>query len=357
LHASASRAASFAWKPIQPWCVARVWLQDGQSSVIVKWVRDDARDLRTDLAQAASEQAALTFLADLGFAGAPNVLAADGEAGLLILEDLAPRTPLAARLREEGPAACMTALTAFARITADLHAATAGRAAQFDDFRARFGAPAGLAPWEPVYRQRWAQMQAFLESLGFVMPVEAVAEHEAAARQILDAPGPFHVLSNGDPQVNNLLWDGADARLIDFEFAAYRHAGTALTWIHMPGSAWLTVSHPGAADLEAEYRRAVAAAIPQAADDHLFGEGLTGACLIEALERLTRFAILDARAAGDASRLQMISTLEAAAGVSRRHGALRRLGDWCQEAAGWLRNRWPEADIDLAGIRPYTQRG
>ena len=109
----------------------------------------------------------------------------------------------------------------------------------------------------------------------------------------------------------------------------------------VPGPAWITVAHRISGELEAAYRRALAVGIPEAEDDRLFGFGLAGAGLREAFDRLTRFDILDARAPGDTSRVQMVSTLEAAATVARRHRALPGLTGWAERMAAFLRRRWP----------------
>jgi Ser/Thr protein kinase RdoA (MazF antagonist) len=73
----------------------------------------------------------------------------------------------------------------------------------------------------------------------------------------LAEPGPFRALSNGDAEANNFLVDGADGRIIDWEFAGYRHALTDVACLYVPGPGWITVSDPIASGLEAEYRHAL----------------------------------------------------------------------------------------------------
>lgn len=73
------------------------------ASVIVKWLRSDPSGLRMDAGQVVTERAALRFLSeDLGLDLAPKVIADDMAASLLVLEDLAPRTPLDRVLRRDG---------------------------------------------------------------------------------------------------------------------------------------------------------------------------------------------------------------------------------------------------------------
>ena len=347
-----------ATERLAPWSATRCAIEgDGEvpASVVVKWLRDDALSVRIDPRQVATERAALEFLAEIGFQAAPRLLAADLAAGVLIVEDLAPRTPLADQLRARGPDALGAELVAFGRTVGELGAATRGLKARYQAIRARYGdvdasvgRERGLGPYWPVAREQ-------LAALG--RPLSTAAERDLAAltASILD-PGPFLVFSNGDPHPNNFMTDGRDGRLIDFEFADFRHAMVSAVWMHVPGSAWITVAHPGVVAVEAAFRRALAAGVPEAEDDALFGAGLAAACLAEGLERIGRFSVLDARPAGDSGRLQRVATLEAAAAVARRHRVLPDLAGWMEETARWLRRRWPDADVDIAALRPYAPR-
>lgn len=105
----------------------------------------------------------------------------------------------------------------------------------------------------------------------------------------------------------------ADARLIDFEAAGYAHALIDAVCLHVPGPGWICVGDPGASGLADQYRRALARGVPEARDDRRYGFALASACMSWALLRLRRFAVLDTRAPGDHSRLQLVETLESAA--------------------------------------------
>lgn len=346
---------------LAPWSVLRCELEPeaanagAPGSVVVKWLRDDPRGLRIDPRQIATEQAALEFLAEIGFPHAPRLIAADRAAGMLALEDLSPCTPLADLLRRQGAAASAAVLLAFARTMGELGAATAGRSAAYDAIRGRYGPVDPQAGRERGLGPLWPDAWRRLAELG--LPMTSPVERDlAGAVETLLHPGAFLAFSNGDPEANNFLVGGDGGRLIDFEFAAYRHAMTSAVCMHVPGPAWITVEGPFCADLEHAYRRALAAGIVEAEDDRLFGFGMAGACLAMACDRLGRFAILDRRAPGERSRLQMVSTLEAAAGVARRHRALPQLAGWTERAAHWLRRRWPDADADFAGYPAYAPR-
>lgn len=117
---------------------------------------------------------------------------------------------------------------------------------------------------------------------------------------------------------------------------------------------------PGATGLAGHYRRALARAVPEAEDDARYGLALASACFSWALLRLERAPVLDAREPGHPSRLQLIATLEAAAGTAEAHSALPALAGWLRRVAEVLRRRWPDADqdfTDTARFPPYLPRG
>ncbi|HXQ11552.1 MAG TPA: hypothetical protein VN805_11215 [Caulobacteraceae bacterium] len=303
----------------------------------------------------ATERAALEFLEAIGFTAAPRVVAADLQAAVLVLEDVGG-TPLADLICRDGAGAHADDLLAFARGMGALGAATAGIEADYAAIRARYGAPdrragraRGLGPAWPATRER-------LAALGLPIEGEGAAELAKVERTILE-PGAFLTLTNGDAQPNNVLIGAGGGRLIDFEFADYRHALVNAVWIHVPGPAWITVEHPRNAALEDAFRGALAAGVAEGEDDVLFGHGMAAVCLAEACDRFARFPTLDARAPGDASRVQMLATLEAGARTARRHRAWPALAGWQEDAAAWLRRRWPDADVDLATYAAYTPRG
>jgi hypothetical protein len=104
---------------------------------------------------------------------------------------------------------------------------------------------------------------------------------------------------------------------------------------------------------------ASSAATPAAQDDRRYGFALAAACMSWALSRLHRFAVLDTRAPGDHSRLQLVETLESAARTAEAHRALPHLAGWARRTADVLRRRWPDADLDFtdwARFPPYSPR-
>lgn len=354
------------WKQIEPWAVARVWLRRDTvalpRSVVVKWIPDGQREALTASWRLRTELAALQFLEDdLGIGLAPRVIAADTALRFLVLEDLAPRVPLDQLLRRDGAAAHSDRLAAFARARGALSAATAGRAETYYARRAVMGPVDTAADRTGRLAQLWEGAIEQASVLG--VPLGSRAAHElTAVMGELASPGPFLALSNGDAEANNLLLHAtgpADARLIDFEFAGYAHALTDAVCLYVPGPAWLTVGDPTTTGLADEYRRTLARGIPEAQDDRRYGYGLAAACVSWTLVRLHRFALLDTRAPGDHSRLQLIATLESTARTAENYRNLPRLTTWIRRLALVLRRRWPDVDQDLADsarFPPYKAR-
>lgn len=320
-------------EPIEPWSVERVHLSD--RTVIVKWLRSHPTGVRANPAQVATERAAIEYLADLGLGIVPRLLAADEDAHLLILEDLHPAAPLSDDVTVEG-------LRAFARALGVLHASTAHVPDQRADDRDNGGGLARL--WREV-----------VDRSEIPLTTGAAADMKRILAAHAD-PGPFLVFSNGDAGVNNFLYHDGRGWLTDFEFAGFRSAFVDVSVLYVPGAMWMAVADPATDGTEAAYRTALALTVPEAEDDRRYGEGVAGAALAYAIARLHRLPLLDQRASGDKSRLQMVSTLETAAAVADSRHAYPALAAWSRIAASDLRRRWPDANVDLAALPAYARR-
>jgi aminoglycoside/choline kinase family phosphotransferase len=352
------------WDRLEPWSVARVLLSGtgGGGTVIVKWSRVGAAEARSERWRLDRELAALRFLSDdLGVTRAPRVIAADLPAGFLVLEDLAPRIALDHLICRDGVETHLDRLAVFARALGELGAVTAGRA---ERFRARClaqGAQSQVVDPRAQFATLWERGHEIASALEAPITGPTATELTAVIDELV-SPGAFLALSNGDAESNNVLVHesgSADARLIDFEAADYRHALLDAVCLHVPGPRWISVGGPSTASLGEHYRHALARGVPQAREDRLYGFALAAACTSWALLRLQRFAVLDERASGDHSRLQLVETLEAAARTAAAHRALPSLTAWLRRLAATLRRRWPDTDVDLTDpvrFPPYSPR-
>jgi hypothetical protein len=333
-----------SWERIEPWHVYRVSL--GDASVIVKRLREDPAGFRIDPVQVTTEIAALRFVEAIGLDIAPRVLASDEAMGVIVLEDLHPRVPLPDVLIDGDPIDGMEGLAAFCRTLGSLGAATAGLDASFQAPVVPSPEDLDLDPWKDTIRS--------VEAFG-VPATEGVDKDIAAMFEELSDPGGFLAMSNGDAGTNNfLVAPGLDGKLIDFEFARFRHALMDAVHIHVQSPQWITLPDPRR--LEESYRRALAAAVPEAEDDVRFDSGLTAACLSYALVRLNRLEKLAARHPRDLSRLQLVATMESAARVSEERDCLLDLGGWYEAVAAAIRRAWPDTDVDLASLPPFLAR-
>lgn len=231
---------------LQPWSVMRCLLAEplpdgGATTVIVKWVRTEAGNERTQPARLRIERVALEFVATRAPHLVPRVLSG-GDDGLLILDDVAPREPLRELVLRVGPLVAQPGLIEFVRALGQLHAATAGQA---DAYYRRLGASTadGVAHDVAVSVGQWELGVERARDAGVSM--STAAGHELAG--VIDGllhPGPHLALSNGDPETNNYLTDGTSGRLIDFESAGFQHVFIDVASLYVPGPMWLTVGNP-----------------------------------------------------------------------------------------------------------------
>jgi hypothetical protein len=234
-----------------------------------------------------------------------------------------------------------------------LHAASIGRSEEYYQSRRVLGP---VDPQEEL-RRFFVEGSWSAQDIGTYLeaPMRRSAEADLGrAVNVLTEPGAFLAFSNGDCGLNNYLIGPDDGKVIDFEFAGNRHLVSDVACLYVPGPQWMAVGDPNKDGTEDAYRSILAPVLPQVADDAAYGQGVSAAGLLFALMRLGRLLVLDARPPGHESRRQMVSTLSAASRTARRFGCLPGLRGWVERLAEALRTRWPDADIDLAGIEPYS---
>lgn len=217
---------------IEPWYVVRCYLIESApelpNSVIVKSLREHPTGFRTDPQQVCTEKVALEFLADLDLDFAPRVLISDLEEGILVLEDLAPRIPLAEILRDDNLERAKHGLAAFARSLAELHASTIGHA---DDYYAKRRT---LGPVDAQVERRrfigwgWNETRQYVEAIG-VSWTDRAEKEMASIVATLDDPGVFLAFSNGDAASNNFLVDASLGQLCFPARMVFRRASTCPT--------------------------------------------------------------------------------------------------------------------------------
>ncbi len=207
----------------------------------------------------------------------------DKAAGVFVIEDLGDGGCLADRMQAEDLSGLDAALMAYARGMGRLHAATAGREAEFGERRL---ALVGDEPASEREGTQWVHdvIPAFQEqcaSLGVTL-ADGFADEIAQIQAILDEPGPFLAFAPGDTCPDNHRLIGDDGiRFFDFEFCGFRHALLDAAYLHMPfPTCWCVNRLPSdrVRLLEKAYRLELITGCPEAESDAVFYPAMVAAC-------------------------------------------------------------------------------
>lgn len=336
-----------------PW-VFRCTLSGGAgvlpSSVIVKLRRPDAH-LRSEPERLPIERAALEFLTALGTTLGPRLVAADTVGGMLIMEDLGTGPALEDLLVGADAHAAEDGLLAFATALGQLHARTAGHAAEYyrvrqqygpiDPLSDRVGAGGGVA-------HAWQTLQAIVAKRRYLPPPDGVDADLAVLLDVLAQPGPYLAFSNGDTCPQNCRLTAAGPCLIDWEHAGFRHALLDATALRFPFGAcpcWSRLPELVGTRAEAAYRAAFAPACPEVLDPVGYEQGLTVACAAWTIERLVRLPKLEQadvpHPMGFSRRGQVLDAIATTRQSARVSGSVPRLASWLGDLELALRRRWP----------------
>jgi hypothetical protein len=247
-----------------------------------------------------------------------------------------------------------------------LHAATAGREADYRRLRAALG-PEGPSP-SAALAAGLPQLREDLGRLG-ITPDAGFDREAAAVATAAGAPGTFRTYTHGDSCPGNDLVVGAamggavgeDVRLIDFELGGFGHAlrdGVyPLTFFPTCGSTGALPDTVAAAALES-YRQALSRGVPDAADDRRFDRAVVEMCAYWALQTLcggygqyTLGRALDGdREWGRATmRERLVTRVRRFLAVARHRGDGGALVATMERLAARLAAVWPAA----GEIRPY----
>jgi Ser/Thr protein kinase RdoA (MazF antagonist) len=277
--------------------VVRCTVVDGApgtpTSVILKHLPpdDDDSGQRSWRAQRfANEWAALTYLASLptSMTFAPRLHTGDLAERLMVIEDLGPAGTLQ-ELLFGTDADAEEQLVRFGHQLGLMHAATRGREAEFASSQAAAGArsPLSDATWD--LRTERAVLEECLGALG-VVPTAAFMDAAFAVEAAMHDPAsPWRALAHGDLGPHNALLCSPGPVFLDFEFAHFGHGLVDAVGARMAfPQAYHGRRSPLRAieQLEHAYREALAAAVPEAADDERFMEAVVQACAHWALSRV-----------------------------------------------------------------------
>lgn len=329
------------WAPVERLVLADDYPRLGWS-VVVKSRRRDEAGWGTDRAYLNAEQTALTMLAEAELDVAPEALAFDEAAGVLVMRDLGPSPTVEHILFEGRGEEATAALAGLGTSLGRVHAATVG---------------SGSAPWnelaqfERAFDGRWHRLAAEAERLGFPDLQRAVPDVAALATALDDTR--WRTLAHGDLTPANALMDDGMVHLVDFEWAGPRHAaidGAAFRLSFPQYGRWAVLPDDVAAAADRAYRTELAKGLPWAADEDVYGRAMATGCAAWAVVRLSRLGkIADEEQDPEVKRRrrsQIVHTVESSVSVAAGTGAYPALMTWFGSVTEEMRRRWPEANVE-----------
>ncbi|MDP9381067.1 MAG: phosphotransferase [Chloroflexota bacterium] len=337
-----------------PW-VTRCTIEGGTgavpASVIVKMRRPEFH-VRSEPERLHNERAALEFLTLVGSAVGPRLLAADDEAGILVMEDLGTGPALEDLLLGSDSAAAEHGFVAFAGTLGRMHATTAGHAAEYYQLRSRLG------PLDPAFERTcilgndiegsWRQVREIVADRPYLPPTSAVCSDVDELLRVLSEPGPYLAFSNGDTCPANCRMSEGGVRFIDFEEASFRHALLDAAALRFPFPAcpcWSRLPEDVSLRAETAYRNEMARSCPDVLDDASYAHGLTVACAAWTIVRAVRLPKLEKtdepHPMGFSRRGQFLDIIGTAVSCSQQSSSLHSLACWLSDVSDALRERWP----------------
>jgi tRNA A-37 threonylcarbamoyl transferase component Bud32 len=320
-------------------------------SVIVKARRPEDH-VRGEPERLHNERAALEFLASIGSAAGPRLLTADGEAGILVMEDLGTGPALEDLLVGGDPSAAGRGLVAFAGALGRMHADTAGHAAEYYGLRSRLG-PVDLASDRisilgNSIERSWSRLREIIAERPYLPTPNGAGPDADELLRVLSEPGPYLAFSNGDTCPANCRISARGVRFIDFEHAAFRHALLDAAALRFPFPAcpcWSRLPEDVGRRAEDAYREQVARSCPDVLDRASYAHGLTAACAAWTIVRAVRLPKLEMADEPHpmhfSRRGQLLDAIDTTVSCSQQSRSLQCLASWLADIGDALSARWP----------------
>ena len=219
------------------------------------------------------ELASLRLLSSLNITPTvtPQLLAWDAASHILLYEDLGDRG-LGTTLLGQNQAEAHAALLAYVSALGRMHASTASIQQHDGCFN---------TPGNPRNIQRDSlSFRGLCEAAGVAVDIAFDADVNQI-ETVLNSPGPFRTLTHGDPCPDNDRLSDSRIMFIDFETGGFDHALLDAAYFTMAfPTCWCVGALPlnVLAEMHTTYRHALAAGVPEAADDLIFSRHLLHAC-------------------------------------------------------------------------------
>lgn len=320
-------------------CAVTGW--DDVTSVVLKRNEgDDARGF--------TDWASLAFLSTVQEAVdiAPRFYAGDAQERLFVMEDLGGSRSLADVLDGGTAEMVLHVLRALATTMARFVVATTDREGVYARMRAALPGAAELGRQREATRWLEARQKVarWAEALAIPLPRGFDAAYEQIATLYAE-PGAYLAFSHGDPAPSNNHIAAGRVRLVDFEYAGYRHALYDITaWAILCPLPWEWVH-----TMERVFRGILDASPVSGAlsGDERYREEWTAMCAYRALAMITWFSpdLLAQDApwtAGWTRRAALISTTLRLQRVSAGSATCEPLAELGGKMAVALQTRWPQ---------------
>ena len=293
------------------------------------------------------ELAALEYLNAMPAPVAPRLLAADADAGLLLMEDLGPGATLAGALLAGDRVRATAGLVSYAEALGAMHAWSMARPGEFAGLRARYapGAPPGPAWLGAVARGRGPFLR---DTAALGLPVAGVAAELDELSFLLNGAG-FTALVHGDACPDNVRLQADGGRIFDFECSGWGPVVLDAAYLLAPfPSCWCFASLPAEVTAQAleAYRAVVRAAGLELGPDWDAAMAAAVATWIVARgPQVTAVLEEDQDWGTTTMRPRLLAWLGNFTGAAGRAGVLPRLRDLAGALAEHLRSRWPATAV------------
>jgi Ser/Thr protein kinase RdoA (MazF antagonist) len=281
------------------------------------------------------ELAALEHLNGMPEPVAPRLLGADGEAGILLIEDLGPGPSLADSLLTGDRSRVRADLVSYAEALGSIHAWSIGRPGD-----PRLEAP----PWPGAVARG---KDAFLAAAAALGLATAGAGTEIGQLSLILNETGYHGLVHGDPCPDNVRFLDGRCRVFDFEHSGWGAVVLDASFLLAPfPSCWCFGRLPAsvAAPAMSAYRgRLQAAGIELGPSWDAAMTAALGAWIVAWGDSITKLLDKDSKWGTTTMRPRLLTWLHSFTSAAGRSGVLPGLRILAGELHERLSARWPEA--------------
>ncbi len=299
-----------------------------------------------------NEWASLQFISEIADEPSfgPRFYVGDRAAGLIVMEDLGPRTRLDQLLTGNDPVAAESALIEFATVHGRLHAHAIGKQNEFSHLRESLG-PSILEDKHYTYDWLIPTFYETMNLLGVTFASEVERELELL-KASMTHPGPLLTFVQQDSCPDNCLFTDSGLKLLDFEGGRFDHAlkGGVYGRMRFP-TCWCVYQMPEDIPfrMEAAYRVELMKGCSEAADDTLFDHALVEACVYWMIEwyqmdPLSQILEKDQLIIAATGRQRHLMRSDVVAKTTEELGHMEAVGATIRAMAVKMRELWPEVE-------------